>query len=367
MEHNLYNVLGISPTATAKEVKAAYKQLALKYHPDRNPGDKHAEELFKLVNTAYQTLSNPDKRARYDLRLQYQRELQRPVNQYRPQHHETRYYQTRPPASVSERYYRNIKRNNRRFSRKDWYITVSFVAGLLLFSFLLKTVMDHITGEDKYRTALTYIEGGKYSSAHRLLSDAIHFMPENGAAYEARGMIELDVYENYNSALSDLNKAIALQERPSAQAFYMRGRSLQQLAQYQQAEADLTQALQLNKKLWRAHLARGEVRLFYLKEYEDAIADFTSFLANCGDACQNEVDALTYRGFGYYKQGDYARSEQDYRKALAADKENGRLYYLLGRTEIEQQQPDSACAHFNDAYQLGYSAALLELRANCQD
>ena len=367
MEYNFYNVLGISPTASLKEVKGAYKRLALKHHPDKNPGDARAEELFKLVNSAYQTLSNPSKRARYDMRLQFQRQQQqRVVVQHQQQYYDPHNARTRPPAGVSERYYRNIKRDDNRFSRKDWYITFGFVAGLLFFSLLLKVVMDHITGEDKYETALTYIEDGKYSSAHRLLTDAIQFMPEHAAAYEARAKIELNVFDNYSSALRDLNKVIALREQPSALVYYMRGRSYKQLKQYQQAEEDLTRAIALNDTLWGAYLSRGEVRLFYLKKYEPAITDLTTYLENNSSGDSGAVQALTFRGFGHYKLGNYELSEQDYRRAMAMDKESGRLYYLLGRTELEQKS-DSACVHFYQSYQLGYSAALLELRDNCQN
>ena len=65
-KRDYYEVLGVAKTATADEIKSAYRKLAMKYHPDRNPGDKAAEEKFKEAAEAYDVLHDPDKRQRYD-------------------------------------------------------------------------------------------------------------------------------------------------------------------------------------------------------------------------------------------------------------------------------------------------------------
>ena len=65
-KRDYYEVLGVEKNAPADEIKKAYRKKAIQYHPDRNPGDKEAEEKFKEAAEAYEVLSNPDKRARYD-------------------------------------------------------------------------------------------------------------------------------------------------------------------------------------------------------------------------------------------------------------------------------------------------------------
>jgi molecular chaperone DnaJ len=65
-QRDYYEVLGVSKTATEEDLKKAYRKLALKHHPDRNPGNKQAEEKFKEINEAYAVLSDPQKRQKFD-------------------------------------------------------------------------------------------------------------------------------------------------------------------------------------------------------------------------------------------------------------------------------------------------------------
>src|SRR5260370_2116024 len=65
-KRDYYEVIGVPRNASEQEIKSAYRKLALKYHPDRNPGDKEAEDRFKEGAEAYGVLGDPEKRKRYD-------------------------------------------------------------------------------------------------------------------------------------------------------------------------------------------------------------------------------------------------------------------------------------------------------------
>lgn len=355
---NYYNILGVSPTATDREIKLAFKQLAIQYHPDKHQGNTYFEEQFKIVNEAYQVLSDPQKRAFHDLRLQYVRDQER-IRQQR-----TRYTQTREPASVSERYYRNIPRQPRRFSRKDYYIVVSIFAFIILFSLAVSFVMNHVTARSRYNSALPYIERGQWSSAHSLLSEAIHFKAGFADAYLRRAFIEMNIYQNYAAAIADFEAAIANAETISPHTYYLKAKCHFHLKHYEQAEHDLSRALEGDPELTLAVFERGEIRLFFLRKYKQSIQDFTVFLAAEPEG-ELRHDAFMYRGYGHYQLHDYQTAIDDYQKALRTEGRSGRLQYLLGKAELALGHRRNACMAFVKAYNMGFERAEQELMREC--
>jgi tetratricopeptide (TPR) repeat protein len=87
---NYYDILGIDSSASQPQIRAAYKRLAMRYHPDHNPGSYEAEEMFKIVNEAYHTLSDSIKKSRYDAQFKF--EYSDPVA-YRREVNKRKYYQ----------------------------------------------------------------------------------------------------------------------------------------------------------------------------------------------------------------------------------------------------------------------------------
>ncbi|HEY9048942.1 MAG TPA: DnaJ domain-containing protein [Ohtaekwangia sp.] len=88
-----YRILGIDPSASSTDIRAAYKKMAMQYHPDRNAGDPEAEEMFKQINEAYHVLSDPLKKSRYDLRMNPEPELSSTTYNQQYEFNRRRYWQ----------------------------------------------------------------------------------------------------------------------------------------------------------------------------------------------------------------------------------------------------------------------------------
>ncbi len=93
---NYYEILGVTKNATADEIKKAYRTLAFKYHPDRNPGDTAAEEKFKQISAAYDVLGDETKRRQYDMGGYYSDSYSSAGSQSQQYQHQYQYTYSNP-------------------------------------------------------------------------------------------------------------------------------------------------------------------------------------------------------------------------------------------------------------------------------
>jgi curved DNA-binding protein CbpA len=138
---NYYIVLGVKNTASFDEIKAAYRELAKKYHPDKNPDNKAAEDFFKELQQAYAVLSDREKRRKFDQRFSYsnEQEIKRKPSssvpytgnayQYAQQQAQ---YKHRQPSENGE-----TKRQSNPDRSENYYILISIGIALFLLYFII--------------------------------------------------------------------------------------------------------------------------------------------------------------------------------------------------------------------------------------
>ncbi|AYA38029.1 tetratricopeptide repeat protein [Hymenobacter oligotrophus] len=375
MSQTLYQVLGLAPTATLADIKQAYKQLALRYHPDRNGGSKVHEEHFKAVVAAYKVLSDQARRASYDHQLHLAKlraDEARRAQAFRPQAQHVygvpmpppQPLRTRRPASSAERHY--VRRQKARFNRKDYILVIGLLLGVVLFALGVKFVMERVAASSNYQQGLKAYAQRRWGTAHSFLSETLEAQPNHVGALRRRGEIEQLVYRNY--AAANANYRAALRQADNrllvAELLYRVGQCETELGKHRAAVRSFSRALALDTALTDAWLARGEVSLFEQRRFTAAARDLSIGLRQRAGNHSPSVKWLTYRGLAYFKLGDYPAALADYQQVLLLKPNNGQIYFLLGRVAQKQNRKAAACEFFRRGAHLGYLPAVEATRRN---
>lgn len=380
MSQNHYQILGVAATASAADIKRAYRRLVVQYHPDKHGGDVRYEEQFKAVAVAYGVLADPGKRASYDFQLaQAARRLdeQRRQQQYRPANQHVygvpmpppAPLRTRPPAGSRERHYQRIPRQQPRFNGRDWLLTLAFIGGIVLLALAVKVTMDRVSARTNYENGLRAYASGNLGAAYSFLEETLHFRPDYAPALRHHGELELLLQRDPQAARHDFLAALQTADlSPSVQAatYYYLGRSETQLGQPAAAEQRFTQALRIDSTHSAAHLARGEVRLLDLQQAEAAEADFTAGLAQRRRAGQVQPwHYVQLRGLARTALQRYDEARNDYFEVIRAKPQDGRTHFLLGKLAAHTGDSTAACEFYRRAVALGYEFAR-EAQASCK-
>ncbi|WP_019948706.1 J domain-containing protein [Hymenobacter aerophilus] len=378
MSQNHYQVLGVPATATPRDIRLAYRRLAVLYHPDKHGGNTLYEELFKAVAAAYRVLGHTARRAHYDQQL---RTEARRLDEARRQQHFRQQGQhiygapmpapapplrTRRPAGAHERHYRSIPRRKARFTRRDYWLTALLGLGLALFLASVKITMDYVSGTRNYTRGLQAYVAGNWAGAHSYFTDALHFRPDYNPALRRRAEAAQLGLHDYAAARADLRAA--LPDAPAA----LRGQLWQRLGQCEAAlgrpvpaAQAYQQALALDSTLARAWLRQGEVELFQREEFGQAARTLSAGLRHAPAASRLRGQLLTFRGLAYYKLKRYEQAQNDYWAVLDITPRSGQLYFLLARVAQQQHDAPRACDLLQRAVLQGYSFARAARDTTC--
>ncbi len=378
MNQNHYQVLGVAATASAADIKRAYRRLVVQYHPDKHGGDIRFEEQFKAVAVAYGVLGDPGKRAHYDfqqtqaarrLEEERRRQQQRPATQhvYGVPMPPPAPLRTRPPAGSRERHYQRIPQQQPRFNGRDWLLTLLLLLGMAGFFVGVKLTMDRLTAHNRYRDALHAYATGNLAAASSLLEETLHFRPDDAAALRRHGELQL-LQRDPAAAAADFRAALqsGLPPRAAAATYYQLGRAEAQLGRPESADFNLSRALALDSSRSAARLARGEVRLLDLHQPGLAEADFNAGLAQRARAGQPPAwHYMQLRGVARTALQRYAEARTDYFEVIRANPTDGRTHFLLGKLAAHTGDSTAACEFYRRAVALGYAYAR-EAAAGCR-
>jgi curved DNA-binding protein CbpA len=342
---NYYETLGVKNTASFEEIKAAYKSLAKKYHPDKHQGDKYYEDLFKKVNAAYQTLSDPQKRRLYDLKQHYY--YNPPQKSGKAQGNSASKprasRQPRPkPATTPEP--KVLNKETRIYLYTGLALMLLVVCSILFYHY-----MNNKMAAKTHEEAVQFEKNGEWLKALESYTESISFDEGYAPAFQKRALLRLHMLGDYRGAVLDLTKAIDNTENPSWDLFYERGKANIKINKNSAALEDFNESIKRNPTKDSTYLYRGEILQYAKGDCRSAHLDYIKFLkhqpksemallnlANCYQELnqhqksigiytdmiksrQNPGIAHYYRGLAYSRIVDSSQACSDFKKALEYD------------------------------------------------
>jgi curved DNA-binding protein CbpA len=309
---NLYQILGLPDFASTDEVKKSFKRLALRYHPDRNPDNLTAEETFKAINKAYQILSDPETKHRYDLLLLYvYGGAAQDQAEEAPTHRDPRYRRRNPyrphyqAAPVVEK-----------DSISNTQATLISV-GAFLYIFLLVNSIYNFIGQNFYWRATQAYQEQKYEEAIKYLNGAIGYDPSLAEAYFLRAQIYDHSFSLHKDALEDYSKGIKTATTFKSEYFIWRGKTNGKLQNKDQARQDFQTALFLSPDDTNVASQIAQSYSFDLNEYQDAIKMYDKLLS----INKKSYDLYRQRGITYALAGEYEKALNDLKVGLSQHQE----------------------------------------------
>jgi curved DNA-binding protein CbpA len=404
---NLYQLLGVSNHASQQEIKAAFKKLALTFHPDRNAGDTKAEERFKVINSAYQVLSDPYKRAKYDLMLNYQ-QFQTTTTfsdsnttftgtyQGQPHPRDRAYYYRRKRPAPSSTY------DKEKAARESFAIGSIIILSLLVIVGVYAFITSYIDNKQlqeeallrkvKMEKAKAYLEDKDYQSALQEVSTLIASSPGEMAYKVLREDILQELHQKANSHYQQKRFDMALPYfmvlKDYEPAFgkeyqFKLAYCFREMKRPQEAIASLKQVLTESPEDIQAFFDIGNI-LFHEQKHEEAlnyldmakkiaINYYKSYYGNAYPLLvePEKVSDLHYDIFFERAQVQFAMQNfdgalKDCSWAIFLRPSQGKTYMLKADCLFANQRNTDACSSLKKAHDLMHPEAKEKMKLYCK-
>jgi curved DNA-binding protein CbpA len=328
-----YQTLGISPSATSGQIKIAYRRLALKYHPDRNPGDSNAENHFIAVTEAYEVLSDPVKRHKYDHGISFD------DDDFAPD-----YTQRRPPPQ----YYYKYKPEKIVYSRKDYALAYTAVGIMIIVAVVLPLYLLQLTSTKYYSLAVdNYFQGKYYSALHNIDLSIKDMSSHNDEACALASVILVHRLQKYDYALRYIERGLGYHPNDSlaSELHYLKGICHAKLSEPQAALNEFS-LVKNYSTAYDSSLFRSAVILIFNQHNLDSAQSIIDQLLSRN---HDNYSAEYLKGIVYEQKSEPHHAYEVFSNLINKPFNKAAVYFHLAQSEIKLNLTDSACAHLQIA------------------
>lgn len=329
-----YQTLGVSSTASSGQIKVAFRRLALKFHPDRNPEDQRDAQQFIAINEAYEVLSDPVKRSKYDLGISFEID-----EEFNPG-----FKQRRPPPHI---YYKH-KSEKVVYSRRDYTLASIAVGIMITVAVILPVYLLQYTSTKYYSLAINnYFEGKYFSALHNVDLSIKDISRHNDEACALASVILVHRLKNYDYALRYIDRALGYHPNDSlsSELHYLRGICHAKLSAPQAALYEFGQVKDYSSSYDSSLFRSAAILIFNEQKLDSAYTILDQLLSRNHE----NYSAEYLRGIVHERRAEPQRAYEIFFGLIDKPFNQAAVYYHLAQSEIKLNLTDSACAHLQIA------------------